>query len=133
MVELTNLEIAEFCSLDEVSGEKSFYGKKKIEGFTGLYFRDENNFFAIYPSKNGPIMFYQGKNYELKRNLSISLLKQGKKRTFQIIDYNIEINYTESPYIGLDVWSDEIDVDLFFRISECYKEQDFHDRYTLQL
>ncbi|MCL2399166.1 MAG: hypothetical protein FWC91_05390 [Defluviitaleaceae bacterium] len=131
MIELTNLEIAEYCSLDEVSGEKKFYKEKKVEGFTGLYFRDENNFFAIYPSKNEPLMFFQGKNYKLTANLSISLLKQGKKRTFQIADYNIEINYTESPYIGLDVWSDEMDVDLFFLIAQRYKDKDFHDRYTL--
>ena len=133
-LELTNLEIpAECCTLETNTGNRIFYrGDKKTPGFTGLYFRDENNFFAIYPSESGPVIFFEGKEYEINKELAISLLKQGKNRKFKIEDYNIEIAYTESPYIGFDVWSDEIDVDLFFMIEQRYKEQEFYDRYTIR-
>ena len=130
MVELKNLEIYELCMLDEESGEMSFYKEKKIKGYTGLYFKDENAFFGFYPSGGGIAIYYKGKKYPLTSELTISLTKQGKSRTFRIDDYNIEINYTESPYIGFDVWSDEIDVDLFYLISQRYKEQAFYDQYS---
>ena len=67
----------------------------------------------------------------INKNLLISLIKNGKRRKFVIKDYNIEINYTESPYIGFDIWSDEIDVDLFYMIEQSYKNDDFYEMYTL--
>ena len=134
ILELTNLEIpAECCTLDIKTGTQTFYrGNKKIPGFTGLYFRNDSHFFAIYPTQTGPIVFFKGKEYEINKDLSVSLFKDGKNRTFIIPDYNIRIDYTESPYIGFDEWSDEIDVDLFFMIEQSYKEQSFYDRYTLE-
>ena len=130
--ELANVEICEYCMLNLETCEITFSKNSVQEGFTGLYFRDENNFFAIYPSESGPVIFFEGKEYEINKELAISLLKQGKNRKFKIEDYNIEIAYTESPYIGFDVWSDEIDVDLFFMIEQRYKEQEFYDRYTIR-
>ena len=134
IIELTNIEKpVECCTLDILTGKTAFYrGNKKIPGFTGLYFKDNNNFFAIYPTKNGPTIFYEGKEYEINKDLSIVLLKKDKNRIFQINDYNIEVNYMESPFIGFDAWSDEIDVDLFFMIEQSYKEQSFYDKYTLR-
>ena len=133
-LELTNLEIwAENCTLDVKTGKMTFYrGDNKAPGFTGLYFRDDDHFLAIYPTETGPMIFFEGKEYAIHKDLSISLLKQGKDRKFKIAEYNIEIDYLESPYIGFDVWSDEIDVDLFFMIEQSYKEQGFYDDYTLK-
>ena len=132
MIELSNLEIAECCTLDETTGQVNFYkGEKLSKGYTGLYFRDDNTFFAVYPSKEGAMIHFKGKNYPLTDKLIISLAKSEKQRTFRIDDYDIEINYIESPYIGFDSWSDEIDVDLFYKITQLYKDKDFHDRHTL--
>ena len=131
--ELTNLEIPiEYCMLDVVTGNQTFYrGNSKIPGFTGLYFRDDSTFFAIYPTEHGPTVFFGGKEYAINEALTITLSKDGQSRTFRIDDYGIVISYMTSPYIGFDIWSDEIDVDLFFMIAQRYKDQDFYDRYTL--
>jgi hypothetical protein len=60
------------------------------------------------------------RKFPRKRYFTISLLKEGKNRRFKIVDYNIEVNYRESPYIGFDAWFDETDVDLFFMIEQNY-------------
>jgi len=131
--ELTNFEIpAECCTLDVVTNNQAFYrGDSKIPGFTGLYFKDDRTFFAIYPTEGGPTVFFDGKEYAINEALTITLSKDGQSRTFRINDYGIEISYSTSPYIGVDIWSDEIDVDLFFMIAETYKDQDFYDQFTL--
>ena len=130
--ELTNLEMPiECCTLEAETGKLTFYkGNKKTQDFTGLYFKDDNSFFAIYPSVNGPLIFFNGKEFAINKNLSITLSKQDKIRIFKINDYGIEIHYLKSPYIGFDSWSDEIDVDLFCMIEQKYKEQSFYERYT---
>lgn len=94
-------------------------------------FKDDQSFFAIYPTKTGPQIYFEGKQLSINKNLLISLIKNGERRKFVIDDFNIEINYTESPYIGFDIWSDEIDVDLFYMIEQLYKNDDFYERYTL--
>lgn len=133
LIELTNLGGKhEYCILDKVSGEKSFSDTKKITGFTGLYFKNDNHFFGVYPTVNGPIIYYEGKEYEVNPSLDIQLSKNGKFGKFEIIDYSIEIDYLESDRIGWDVWSDEIDVDLFFMLEQRYKKQEFYDQYTLK-
>lgn len=131
-IELKNYQIYEFCSLNRKTGETDFYkGKKKVPGFTGLYFKDERSFFAIYPTKLGPQIYYKGKEYHINKDLSISLQKNDDKRKFYINNYNIEINYIQSPYIGFDALSDEIDVDLFYMIEQRYRDDEFYDQYTL--
>ena len=130
-VELKNLEIYEFCMLNKATGKMDFYKESGNSDFTGLYFRDAVNFLGIYPTENGPKIYYKGKEYKVSPNLDISLRKNGKNRKFQINDYNIEIDYVQSPYISFDAWSDEIDVDLLFMIKQSYKNQDFYDKFTL--
>ena len=87
-------------------------------------------FFAIYPTENGPVMYYEGKEYALSRELHITLRKDGEKREFRVDEYNIRINYFESPYIGMDVWSDEEDVDLFYQIAKFYQDEEYYRKYT---
>lgn len=60
-VEVKNIEIWEYCLIDLFTGNKKFYKKSKIKGFTGLYFRDKNTFFAIYPTLKGPMMYFDSK------------------------------------------------------------------------
>ena len=132
MIELANLErYNEYCLLNMVTGEASFSNTSELSGFTGLYFRDDDTFFAIYPTASGPTAYYRDREYRITPELAISLEKDGKDRRFRIGEYGIEIDYRESPYIGFDAWSDEIDVDLFFMIEQRYREQGFYDRYTL--
>jgi len=95
-----------------------------------LYFKDENTFFALYPTENGPTMYYKGKEYPLKKDLHISLKKMGKQREFRIEEYNICIQYRTSPYIGFDVWSEEKDVDLFYQIEQSYKNDEYLKSFT---
>lgn len=130
ILELKNIEIKEYCVLDKKTGTKKFMEEKKIPGFSGLYFKDNDNFFAVYPTVNGPKVYFQGKEYDINKTLTISLEKLGENRKFNIVEYGIEVKYLESPYIGLDVWSDEIDVDLFYMITQNYKSNDFYTRYT---
>jgi hypothetical protein len=131
VIELKKYDEGEYCELELSTGKKIFAKYKKIPGFTGLYFKDDQSFFAIYPTKTGPQIYFEGKQLSINKNLLVSLIKNGKRRKFVIDDYNIEINYTESPYIGFDIWSDEIDVDLFYMIEQSYKNDDFYERYTL--
>lgn len=131
-MELSNYEIAEYCELNIQTGKKRLSKTKKVPGFTGLYYKNDFCFFAIYPTKYGPEIYYHGKQYVIKKDLAISLSKNGKRRQFTIIEYGIVINYTESPYIGLDVWSDEIDVDLFYMIVQSYKSNSFYEKYTFR-
>lgn len=130
-VELANVEISEYCMLDLATDEMSFSNEINQSGFTGLYFKDTITFFAVFPTDLGPKIYYKGKQYPIKKDLSISLIKNGKKRKFSIMNYGIEIDYRESPYIGFDVWSDEIDVDLFYMIEQSYKCDSFYEKYTL--
>ena len=130
-IELANIEINEYCMLNTKTCKKLFYKEKKNKGFTGLYFKDENTFCALYPSKKGPKIFYKGDEYIIKKDLHISLHKRGDNRIFKIYDYNIEIEYKESKYLNWDVWSDEIHIDLFFMIEKSYKIQEFYNKYTI--
>ena len=62
VVELSNIEIHEHCMLNRITGERKYNnGKKQMPYFTGLYFKEGNVFFALYPTDNGPIMYYEGK------------------------------------------------------------------------
>lgn len=131
VIELSNIEIYEHCMLNLNTGKKTYNKEKKqINSFTGLYFKDENTFFALYPTENGPIMYYEGKKYPLKKDLDIRLVKEGKLRKFLIREYNICIQYNTSPYIDFDVWSGEEDVDLFYQIFKQYRNEEYYKMFT---
>lgn len=131
VIELSNIEIYEHCMLNKRTGEREYSkGKKQIPYFTGLYFKEENTFFALYPTENGPVMYYEGKEYPLKKDLHICLIKTEKIREFRIKEYNICIKYRTSSYIGFDVWSDEEDVDLFYQIEQSYKNDEYYKKFT---
>lgn len=130
-VEVKNIEIWEYCMMNLITGHKKFYKNQKIKGFTGLYFRDKSNFFAIYPTLNGPMMYFGGKEYILHSNLHIAFEKDGKNRKFVIEEYNICIQYQESRYLNFDVWSTEADVDIFYQIYSSYKKESYYEKFTL--
>ena len=110
-----------------------FSRTKKVEGFTGLYYRDDNSFFGIYPTENGPAIYFEGKEYEVNPELDIQYIRNGKDRKFRIINYGIEIDYPELCRLGWDIfmWLDEDEVDLFCMIEQSYRKQEFYDQYTL--
>lgn len=130
IVELSNIEIHEHCLLNIETGEKK-YNKddKKVPYFTGYYFRDKATFFALYSTEKGPMMYYEGKEYRLKKELHISLVKKERWREFRIDEYDIHIVYQSSQYIGFDVWSEEEDVDLFFQIEQFYKDDEYYKKF----
>lgn len=132
MVELTNKEICEYCMLNRKTGEIVFYKNKKIEGFTGYFYRDNSCFFGIYPTLVGPTIYYEGREYLVNPNLEIFLIKKGENRIFGIKDYGIIIEYIESQYIGIDSWSNEIDIDLFYMIEQNYKIKSFYEKFTVK-
>ena len=140
--ELSNFaKYAEHGFLDIDTNSTSFYrGDKKIPGFTGFYHcedydclppPDGTKIFALYPTQAGPIAYYDGKEYAIKPELTVTLSKEGTSGTFRIHEYNLEVSYEEPWCIGFDPWSDEIDVDLFFMIEQCYKTDSFYEKYTL--
>lgn len=43
----------------------------------------------------------------------------------------MSIHYFESPYIGMDVWSDEEDVDLFYQIAKFYRDEEYYKDYFI--
>lgn len=88
-------------------------------------------FAALYPTKYGPKIYFKGNEFDIQKDLTITLRKKGKERKFKINEYDIDIDYFESPYIGVDIWSDEIDVDLFYLITQSYKSDDFYTKNTL--
>ena len=54
----------------------------------------------------------------------------GDWREFHIEEYNINIKYRTSQYIGFDVWSEEEDVDLFYQIKQSYKHEEYYKKFT---
>ena len=132
LIWLSNIEIYEFCKLNLETGEKRFYKKyaESVE-FRGFYFKDERTFFALFESEKGPKLYFEGNEYKLRKDLHINLKKMGKHREFCIEEYNICIGYRTSPYIGFDVWSEEMDVDLFYQIEQSYKNDEYYKRFTI--
>ena len=132
IIEISNLEIHEYCILELDTGHKKYSKEKKNNGvYTGFYFRDEKTFFALYATAAGPFIYYKGKAYPIKRELTIDLVKNGKNRIFTIAEYGIEIHYTESRYINFDSYSPEENIDLFYRILIKYRTEKFYTWYTL--
>lgn len=132
MIEIKNIEIYEYCLLNTVTGDKEFLEKPISKGFKGSYFRDKNTFFAIYPTMSGPHIFYKDVNYGIDKKLTIILKVDGINRNFKIIEYDMDINYIESKYMGIDSWSEEADVDVFYMIAQNYKEDNFYNKFTLK-
>ena len=132
MIVLSNIEIAEYCNLDLETGKMEFLkATQALPKFMGTYFRDENTFFALYRTEAGPMIYYKGESLPLRKKLHITLKKKDPWRTFQIKEYNICIQYRKSRYIGLDVWSTEMDVDLFYQIKKSYKKDEYYESFTL--
>ncbi len=132
IIELSNCEIHSFCALNILTGEKEFYKGKVYKGsFTGFYFHDENTFFALYPTEKGPKIFFENKEYEVNKNLLIEIVRKNKDRKFILKDYNIKIKYKESKYLDFDVWSEEMDVDLFYKLEQSYLDDSFYEGYTI--
>ena len=131
VIELSNIEVHEHCLLNIMTGEKRYNkGKKEPPYFTGVYYEDANTFFELYPTKNGPMMYFEGKEYQLNKSLNINLRKMGAWREFRIEDYDIYIRYRTSPYIGFDAWSNEKDIDLFYQIEQSYKDEEYYKKFT---
>ena len=131
IVELFNVEIYRCCKLDLSTGQKIYcHPSEKTKGFTGLYYEDDNNFFAIYPTTSGPIMYYKGIEYPLNKDLHIKVTKDGKHREFFIEEYGIDIKYLTSKYLDFDIWSTEMDVDLFYQIEQSYKDNEYYKKFT---
>lgn len=124
-----------YCELDVVKKyiKKYSRGHKPKGDYVcdGLYYEDTNTFFALYCSRNGPMIFFEGKEYPLTPLLSISVERKGEERHFSIKEYDIEIDYPTSEFIDMDVWSTEEDVDLFVNITNNYRSEEFYEKYTL--
>jgi len=131
---LCRVDIFEYCELDVPLKKVRMYPKDwKPEGecvFEGLYYPFEDGIFAIFVTKNGPMMYYNESEYVLTPDLSISVKKMGDNRHFSIKEYGIEIDYPTSKYIDMDVWSTEEDVDLFVNIANNYQSKEFYEKYT---
>jgi hypothetical protein len=131
-IEIKNIEILEFCVLNLTTGIKKYSKETHRTSFSGEYFRDSRTFFALYPTSNGPRIYYKRKQYPITPELTISIQKNGVLRIFQIQEYGIRINYRQSKYLGLDVWSTEMDVDIFYFLEQSYKTPEFYERYTIE-
>jgi len=126
-VELSRYIWAEECELDTKTGEVKFYRDKKIDSFTGLYFKDGDIFFGLYPVKDDLMIFYEGREYRLHDGLTITLEIDGKNRHFEIAEYGISIDYGEQ---GADEWFDENEADLFYKIQTEYKGKELYENWT---
>ena len=130
-VKLANIEIAEHCYLDIQKKYIEFIpGFGNTRGFSGLYYRHEDLFFALLKTKQGPTMYYREALYLVKPELHIELVCEENSRVFRVQEYSISISYPTSKYIDFDIWSTEDDVDLFAQIFHGYQTEDFYKRYT---
>lgn len=79
IIYLSNIEIFESCKLDLLTGMASFYNNhKRLSKFNGLYYRSSNVFFALFATKEGPMLFYNNKQYKLSPELNICIDDKGK-------------------------------------------------------
>ena len=133
---LCRIDYYGFCDFDAKAGKihrlPLDYEPEDDYVFMGLYYEYINTFFALYCSQNGPMIFFEGKEYPLAPQLSISVERKGEERHFSIKEYGIEIDYPTSEFIDMDVWSTEEDVDLFVNIANNYQSEEFYEKYTLK-
>ena len=129
---LFRVDLYGYCELDV---EKSQINKLPKEyntdksNISGLYYEYEDIFFALYEKPNGSIMYYDGKEYPLTPELTITVNKESKERHFSIKEYGIEIDYPEPKYLW-DEFSTEEDIDLFVKIANNYKDKSFYELFT---
>ena len=126
-IELKRYAWSDCCEFDTDTGKAEFYRGRKIDTFTGFYHKDQNNFFVVYPTMGGPVMFYEDKEYKLHDKLNIILDIDGDNREFHIIDYDIHIKY-KTP--SADEWLTSDESDLFYRIQTEYTDAKFYDGWT---
>lgn len=130
VITISNIEIYEFCRLNLETGEKIFYDDYTLfERIVGCYFKEGETFFAIFASEEGPKLYFDGRQYYLRKDLHIKLEKTDAEREFSIEEYNICIKYHISSFIGFDVWSREEDVDLFYQIAQSYKNDEYYKKF----
>lgn len=130
-INLSNLEIYEFCRLNIESGQKDFGIQYENMGeISGFYYRDTQKFFALISVTQGLIIFYEGNLYDLTPDLHIHIDKRNGINIFYIDEYKIMIPYYESEYIDIDVWSTREDVDLFYQIEQSYKNPDYYKKFS---
>jgi len=131
---LCRTDFFRYCEFDVVSKKvRSLPTGWRPEGnctFEGLYYMYKDVFFAIYVTQSGPMIYFEGKEYPLAPQLSISVERKGEERHFSIKEYGIEIDYPTSEFIDMDVWSTEEDVDLFVNIANNYQSEEFYEKYT---
>lgn len=65
-----------------------------------------------------------------QKDLHIKVIKHDRQREFFIDEYNIDIKYRTSKLINFDVWSTELDVDLFYQIEQSYKDDEYYKKFT---
>lgn len=130
-IELMNIEKYEFCVLNVKSCKIKKIAKKSNSYFTGLYYQTNDCFFAIFPTVNGPTIFFDNKTYIISKDLDIEYTDLCSKGIFKINDYNIMIEYNYSPYLDIDSWSSKKDIDIFFKIFTEYKSDEFYQKYKL--
>lgn len=139
IIELKNYQKHESCMLRKNENTMKLYADYKFRHFTGNYFEDDNTFFALYASHEGPMIYYDGTEYSIKPNLDIKVIydnsnededKPNRRKICVIHDYDIYIEYDE-PLFGYNSWSEKIDVDLFFKLEQEYKTRKFYANYTI--
>lgn len=84
----------------------------------------------MFSSSEGPKIYFKKQVYRLHDKLDIRLKDYGGDSIFEIVDYGIKIQYSESKYMNWDSWSGRKDLDLFYRIEQSYKDAEFYKRYT---
>ena len=130
-IELANIECTEYCLLDLKTGRTKFYKDQPTsEEFTGLYYKNEDLFFALFPTSEGPMIYYDKKCYPITRELNIQLTEGENCGEFIIPEYQIDIKYRYSRYLGFDDWSRKEDIDIFYILFSKYKNDSFYVQYT---
>lgn len=123
-----------FCEFHQTNGEfrlfEIHYNGTNYPKVNGHFFFNDIDFVALYSRNNKVKLFYQ-KEFDIHKGLTIKLVKNDYNHsTFIIEDYNVEIHYEKSKFIGLDCWSQEDDVDLFYIITESYKKDIFYEEFN---
>ncbi len=130
VVELMNIEKYEFCILDLKLNKVTIVSQKSSTKFTGLYYKNDECFFAIFPTSGGPYIYYNKKIYPITKELIIEYIDLENKGIFKIKDYNMEIKYNYSKYLDFDSWSQKEDIDIFYKIFSNYKMDSFYQLYS---
>jgi hypothetical protein len=134
IIDLKNVDLSiSNYLLNIATGEREFYkGKNKTPNFHGVFFEDEKTFFALYSSISGPKIFYQGKEYDINKELNVCLTDRDGAHKFTISEYGINIVYKDSDLLDWDWWSTRDGIDIFYILDRDYKTDEFYDWYTLK-